>query len=237
VQRLSWALEDMIDSSEGLAAALIVGDRAEIDALAERILTQYRVVRLRLDQTEEVAFAAEISEIDSLTAGADQRIRQITIASVAVGLATLLVVVVAGRGHRREQELDHTLRMEKRQLQAIVDCLPVSLVWKAEDGRVIGANTECRRVIEVLGIDQVEGSRFTDITEPEDVAAEMVAMAALALKTQASSDFLADWNTYNLTFVAEAIVLGAFGLAWSVKGRFGPFRNSKLGRLVKDQYD
>lgn len=185
LERLAWAIEDMTGTSEALADTLLAGDRLAVDRLADQVLTQYRVVRLRLEQTEQVAFAAEVDGLDDLTSGADARLGQIMVAFAAVAVATCAVVVVAGRGHRRERELDRTVRAEKRQLQAIVDCLPVSLVWKGRDGRVIGANTECRRVVGALGIERVEGAQFSDITGRDDIAAEMSALAGLEAEVMA----------------------------------------------------
>ena len=45
------------------------------------------------------------------------------------------------------------------------------------------------------------------------------------------------WDDYNITFVMETVMLWAFGLSWAVKGRFGPFRSTRLGRMVLDQRD
>jgi hypothetical protein len=45
------------------------------------------------------------------------------------------------------------------------------------------------------------------------------------------------WDNYNMTFIMETVVLWAFGLSWAVKGRFGPFRGTRLGRLVLDPRD
>ena len=45
------------------------------------------------------------------------------------------------------------------------------------------------------------------------------------------------WDGYNLTFVFETTILWAFGLSWAVKGRFGPLRETRFGRMLLDARD
>jgi len=51
----------------------------------------------------------------------------------------------------------------------------------------------------------------------------MVAVLAVKMAVgRIAPEFLDVWNRLNLTFVCEAVGLGAFGLAWMIKGRFLP---------------
>ncbi len=62
------------------------------------------------------------------------------------------------------------------------------------------------------------------------------AIAVIGIRAIVGRDW-AWWNDYNLTFVMETIILWAFGLSWAVKGRFGPARDTRFGRLLLDNRD
>ena len=64
----------------------------------------------------------------------------------------------------------------------------------------------------------------------------LFALATLAVKTVFGRGW-PFWTDYNLTFWFESLALWSFGLSWALKGRFGPFSDTVLGRLVLDPED
>ncbi|MDH3668109.1 MAG: hypothetical protein OEN23_14370 [Paracoccaceae bacterium] len=62
------------------------------------------------------------------------------------------------------------------------------------------------------------------------------AIAVIGVRAKFGRDWMW-WDTYNLTFVFETIILWAFGLSWAVKGRFGPARDTRFGRMLLDKRD
>lgn len=164
LQRSRVSLEDLSVVAVLTERALEAGDADDVREHTEDLIAVYEDVVADLGALERAIDAVNANGLASIESRIEYQFWLTVLAGLPVSLMVLISLTFIHRSNKAERALRSEMEQGRSQLQSIVDCLPLGVVWKDARRRAMGANDHFTR------------SRYGDSLSKETAEAEDEAM-------------------------------------------------------------
>ncbi|MEL6982640.1 MAG: ATP-binding protein, partial [Actinomycetota bacterium] len=143
------------------------GDEDAVDWHLRHLLYAHNGFRLNLENLQSTTADIETTTLERLADDGQRRLQQMTVAAVPVVLLIGAMLYVSRRVRRREESLLVSVDNARERFQAILDCLPLEVAWKALDHRLLGTNRVLRDRLDIWQVDEPIGEVFSAVGPSE----------------------------------------------------------------------
>ncbi|MEM8923120.1 MAG: ATP-binding protein [Actinomycetota bacterium] len=152
----------VIEAMVELDAAAAAGDDAEVNVQRRFLRNHWAAFGLDRNNTQDLLLEAKADRLEQMVNEGDRRLRQLALAAGPTLLLLFGMFWLVRQVRSREAALVASVQRRQQQTQAIVDSLPLGVVWKDTDHRVVGVNLNLIEGLAELGVDDAIGRRISE---------------------------------------------------------------------------